>query len=73
MGSWKLNSYHSAEGLGNIHVLSCQNGERNLGHSVDTTEGSHLGRRAKLAQSKDHLKLPPISLITSLESSMIQK
>lgn len=73
MGGWKLNSYQSAKGLGNIHVLSCQNGERNLGHSVDTADGSHLGRRAKLAQSKDYLKLPPISLITSLESSTIQK
>lgn len=51
-------------------VLSGQNGERNLGHSVDTSEGSHLGRRAKLAQSKDYLKLPPVSLITSLERSV---
>ena len=57
MGSCKLNSYQSAKGLGNICVLSAQNGERNLGHSVDTSEGSHLGRRAKLAQSKDYLKL----------------
>ena len=74
MGSCKLNSYQSAKGLGNICVLSAQNGERNLGHSVDTSEGSHLGRRAKLAQSKDYLKLPPVSLITSLErSSVIQK
>lgn len=54
IGSCKLNSYQSAKGLGNIHVLSCQNGERNLGHSVDTSERSHLGSRAKLAQSKDY-------------------
>lgn len=34
-----------------------------IGHSVKTPEGSHLGKRAKLAQSKDCPQLAPMSLI----------
>lgn len=67
MGSYRLNNYESSKGPGNIHVLSCQNGVIHIGHSIETLEGSHLGSRAKLAQSKDCPQLTPMSLITSLE------
>lgn len=45
MGSFKLNNYQSSKGLGNICVVSCQNGELyiHLGHSVETSERSYLG------------------------------
>lgn len=56
-GSCRLNNSQSSKGLGNICVLSCQNGVIHIEHSVETLEGSHLGSRAKLAQSKDTCEL----------------